>query len=284
MIKTAHLFAGAGGGILADLVLGHEPKLAIEISKPCCRMLKAKQREGWLPRDMYIHCGDIRQFDWEPWAEKLDCIAAGFPCQDISCAGKGVGITGERSGLVWEVFRVIDAIKSSLVFLENSPCIRTRGRKEITAALVERGYCWRDGVLAASDIGAPHKRDRWWLLAADPDGLRQLEQERSQQDKWGWSGDSAEASADTFCIGLQRTVQCGVLSNIDAEAIEAAARYTTAYSWSPPDAGFCGMVDGVANQLDSVFRGSKRNRIAAASNGQVPLQAAAAWLILAHTM
>lgn len=73
-------------------------------------------------------------------------------------------------------------------------------------------------------------------------------------------------------------------SNIDAEAIKAAARYTAAYSWSPPNAGFCGMVDGVADQLDSVFRGSKRHRIAAASNGQVPLQAAAAWLILAHTV
>lgn len=122
------------------------------------------------------------------------------------------------------------------------------------------------------------------MLAANPDGLRQLEQERSQRDKWGWSGDSDETSADTLCIGLQGAVRCGVLSNIDAEAIEAAARYTTAYSWSPPDAGLCGMVDGVADQLDSVFRGSKRNRIAAAGNDQVPLQAAAAWLILAHTM
>lgn len=122
------------------------------------------------------------------------------------------------------------------------------------------------------------------ILAADSDGLRQLEQERGQQDEWGRSGDSAEASADTFCTKLQRAVQCGVLSNIDAEAIEAAARYTAAYSWSSPDAGFCGMVDGVANQLVSVFRGNKRNRIAAAGNGQVPLQAAAAWLILAHTM
>lgn len=98
------------------------------------------------------------------------------------------------------------------------------------------------------------------------------------------SGDSAETSADTFCIGLQRAVQCGVLSNVDAGAIEAAARYTAAYSWSPPDVGICGMVDGVADQLDSVFRGSKRNRIAAAGNGQVPLQAAAAWMILAHTI
>lgn len=227
---------------------------------------------------------NIRQFDWEPWAGKVDCIAAGFPCQDISCTGKGVEIAGERSGLVWEVFRAIDTIKPSLVFFENSPRIRTRGRKEVTAALVERRYCWRDGVLAASDVGAPHKRDRWWLLAANPDDLRQLEQERGQQDEWRWSGDSAEAFADTFCIGLQRAVRCKVLSNIDAGAIEAAARYTAAYSWSSPDAGFCGMVDGVANQLDSVFRGSKRNRIAAAGNGQVPLQTAVAWMILAHTI
>lgn len=205
---------------------------------------------------------------------RVQAKASELPENEADLSGKCFG----------EVFRAIDAVRPSLIFLENSPCIRTRGRKEITAALVERGYCWRDGVLAASDVGAPHKRNRWWLLAANPDGLRQLEQERGQQDKWRRSGDSDEVSADALRIGLQRAVRCGVLSNIDAGAIEAAARYTAAYSWSPPDTGICRMVDGVANQLDFVFRGSKRNRIAAAGNGQVPLQAAVAWLILAHTI
>lgn len=278
-LKTAHLFAGAGGGILADLILGHKPLLAIEQEESCCRSLLARSREGWLP-GIHVHCGNIRKVDFAPWAGGVDCITAGFPCQDISCAGQGQGIKGNRSGLVWEVFRAVDVIRPGLVFLENSPRIRTRGRREIIAALVERGYTWRDGTLAAAAVGAPHIRDRWWLLAANADGHIKLEQERHEREKRGWLGDSlAEAAipADMLRQRLQVSIQCGGLRPAEAEAIEAAARYTGAYHWSPPDAGICGMVDGLAVPMDGC---SKRARIKACGNGQVPLAAAAAWLML----
>ena len=276
-IRTAHLFAGGGGGILADLILGHEPVLAIEIDKACCNSLRARQREGWLPAGMHIHQGDIRDFDWRPWANRVDCLAAGFPCQDISCAGSGAGIGGGRSGLVWEVFRAIDVARPGIVFLENSPRIRKLGRKEVVAELVARGYSWRDGTIAASDVGAPHRRSRWWLVAANADGMRQLEQSRSIADQWQRFGDCIASAADDLCNGLQRSVQRGWLSAADAAAIEAAARYTGAYHWAPPDAGICGVVDGLADQLDG---NSKMARIHACGNGQVPLQAAAAWVML----
>ncbi|NMG64355.1 hypothetical protein GPA19_05270 [Azoarcus indigens] len=301
-MRTMHLFAGAGGGLLADLILDHQPIVAVEWDAHCCNVLRERTREGWFPR-LHVHQGDVREFDSSPWAGRVDCLAAGFPCQDVSAAGRGAGIAGERSGLVWEVFRAIDVVRPSLVWLENSPRIRTKGRRDIIAALVARGYSWRDGTLAASDVGAGHERKRWWLLAANADGMRQLEQERRKREQRGWVGDSAQTPPDSMRTGLEELRWCrpdrsgqketsdrsevptadalrhrlqvavrrGGLSAADAETIEAAARYVGAYDWSPPDAGVCRVVDGLASRMD---------RIKCAGNGQVPLQAAAAWLAL----
>jgi len=316
-MRIAHLFAGAGGGLLADLILGHRPVLAVESNRSCCRSLHARRGEGWLPADLHIHCGDIREFDFGPWAGRVDCITAGFPCQDISIAGQGKGIEGERSGLVWQVFRAIDALRPGVVFLENSPEIRTKGRRDIIGALVERGYSWKDGTLAAAAVGAAHIRNRWWLLAANANGKRQLEQERIERDERGWAGDkiadaasielwknaaardnhkgddagrkekngrdgsSLEDDADDLRQRLQIAVQRGGLSSASAETIQAAARYTAAYHWSPPDAGICGMVYGISSEMDGCTKG---DRVEACGNAQVPLQAAAAWIILSEGM
>ncbi|MFZ5770097.1 MAG: DNA cytosine methyltransferase [Thermodesulfobacteriota bacterium] len=347
-MKTAHLFSGAGGGLLADLILGHRPVLAVEWEEKCCDSLRRRSAEGWLP-GLHVHHGDVRDIDFTPWGGRVDCIAAGFPCQDISAAGQGAGIEGARSGLVSEVFRAIDVVRPGLVFLENSPNIRTKGRHIVIGQLVARGYAWKDGILGAADVGAPHQRDRWWCLAANADGMRQLEQERRKFAEWGWLGNGDTAFADhhrvrddrwpnntrrhnlnredygrpesagraeectedapntdsqrrhgrawaeqqterggefedghnhaanDLCHRLQIAVQRGGLSEASAEAIEAAARYTGAYHWSPPDAGVCGMVDGVATEMDGNGKGA---RIKACGNGQVSLAAAAAWVIL----
>jgi len=192
MITVGHFFAGGGGGILASEILGHESVFALEINERRCRVIT---ESGWFP-NMHVECCDIRQFDAHPWEGRLDCVSAGFPCQDISCAGPGTGIHGERSGLVWQLFKAIDIIKPSIIFLENSPRIRTKGRREIIRAIVERGYSWRDGTLAASHVGAGHKRNRWWCLAANADGMRKLEQERCIAEQRGWSCYSFKDLAD----------------------------------------------------------------------------------------
>lgn len=306
-MKTAHLFSGAGGGLLADLILGHEPVLAIDNSEFCCRSLEERAREGWFP-GLQIHCGDIREFDFAPWKGRVDCIAAGFPCQDISCAGHGKGIKGARSGLVSEVWRAVDSIRPRFVFLENSPLIRTRGRREIIMELVARGYSWRDGTIKASDVGASHIRKRWFFLASDINGLRQLERARKLTEErrrhrhavaedsdingqrgrieqqfgicetaraWNESAWSIEDPADALRQRLQVAVLQGGLSQAEADTIQATAGYTGAYDWSPPDSGVCRVVDGVSFRME---------RIKACGNAQVPLQAAAAWMILAGSM
>lgn len=301
-MRTMHLFAGAGGGLLADLILGHRPVVAYEWNAYACAVLRERASEGWFP-GLEVVEGDVRHADFSSWRVRVDCIAAGFPCQDISSAGRGKGIDGHRSGLYREVIRAIDDVRPGFVFLENSPEIRTRGRQRVIADLVARGYAWRDGILAAVDVGAPHQRDRWWLLAANADGVRQLQPQGRVPEVWRWNRDGA-TKADADVARQQRTqgraernprigelepsgidsstphalrdrleiaLQRGGLYEADANAIEAAARHTGAFDWSPPDLGVCRVVDGMAHRMD---------RIECAGNGQVPLAAAAAWIAL----
>jgi len=162
-LNTFHLFAGAGGGILADLLLGHNPIGACEIEPYPRDVLLARQRDGHLPA--FPIWDDVCTLDGTPWRGTVDVLCGGFPCQDISAAGKGAGISGERSGLWKEYARLIGEIRPRFVFAENSPLLRTRGLGVVLEDLAALGYNARWGVLGARDVGAPHKRDRMWVLA-----------------------------------------------------------------------------------------------------------------------
>jgi DNA (cytosine-5)-methyltransferase 1 len=155
--------AGAGGGILADLLLGHNPIGACEIEPYPRDVLLARQRDGILPN--FPIWDDVCTLDGTPWRGTVDVLCGGFPCQDISAAGKGAGITGERSGLWKEYARLIGEMRPRFVFAENSPLLRTRGLGVVLEDLASLGYNARWGVLGARDVGAPHKRDRMWVLA-----------------------------------------------------------------------------------------------------------------------
>jgi len=95
----------------------------------------------------------------------IDIIYGGFPCQDISVAGTRRGLEGKRSGLFYEIIRLATEIKPTFIFLENVPGIRTKGLKEVTGEITQLGYDCRWTILSASNVGAPHVRKRWWLLA-----------------------------------------------------------------------------------------------------------------------
>jgi len=165
-LNTFHLFAGAGGGILADLLLGHIPVGACEIEPYPRNVLLARQRDGILP-DFPIW-DDVATLDGNPWRGSVDVLCGGFPCQDISAAGKGAGISGERSGLWKEYARLIGEMRPRFVFAENSPLLRTRGLGVVLEDLAALGYNARWGVLGAGDIKAPHQRKRMWVVAFDP--------------------------------------------------------------------------------------------------------------------
>ena len=160
------LFAGAGGGILAGHLLGWRTVAAVEIEDYPRRVLLQRQADGFLPR--FPIWDDIRTFDGKPWRGKVDVVTGGFPCQDISAAGKGVGLDGERSGLWGEMARVICEVRPSYAFIENSPMLTIRGLDRVLCDLAQMGFDARWGVVGAADVGAPHKRDRIWIVAYAP--------------------------------------------------------------------------------------------------------------------
>jgi DNA (cytosine-5)-methyltransferase 1 len=95
----------------------------------------------------------------------IDIIIGGFPCQNISCAGRGEGLAGAKSGLFREIVRLAQEFGAPYLFLENVPAIRTRGLDEVAEELAESGYHTRWLCVSASSLGAPHKRKRWFCLA-----------------------------------------------------------------------------------------------------------------------
>lgn len=175
MLNGLDLFSGIGGISLA-LKPWVRTVCYVEIEPYCQAVLQARIRDGNLC-DAPIW-DDVTTFDPAPWAGRVDIIFGGFPCVDISLAGKGAGLEGERSGLFWEIIRCAGEIRPAFIFLENVPAITERGGNEVVGALAALGYDCRWGVLSAYDVGAPHQRERWWCLAADTGGARLEEQSR----------------------------------------------------------------------------------------------------------
>lgn len=97
-------------------------------------------------------------------------VSGGFPCQDISIAGRGDGLDGERSGLWSEYARIIREVRPRYVFVENSPMLTSRGLDRVLADLAESGFDAEWGVLSASAVGAPHRRARIWIVGRDANG------------------------------------------------------------------------------------------------------------------
>lgn len=136
-----------GGGILGGILLGHTCVCAVEIEPYCRKVLLQRQRDGVLPR--FPIWDDVRTFDGKPWRGKVDVVCGGFPCQDISAAGRGAGIEGERSGLWKDFRRVVCEVGPQFVLVENSPILTSRGLGTILGDLVEMGYDSKWGVFSA---------------------------------------------------------------------------------------------------------------------------------------
>lgn len=159
-MKSLDLFSGYGG-ITYALRNYVRPIGYCEIEEYPRAILASRMESGELPfAPIYP---DVKKLRGSFGA--VDIITGGFPCQDISVAGNGKGLDGERSGLFFEIVRLTKEIDPKFVFLENVPAIRTRGLREVIRAFTEMGYDCRWTCLSASSVGAPHKRERWFLLA-----------------------------------------------------------------------------------------------------------------------
>jgi DNA (cytosine-5)-methyltransferase 1 len=114
-----------------------------------------------------ICLGDITKIDIDELKKYGDdwIITGGFPCQDISIAGKGAGLDGERSSLWFEMWRIISGIRPRFAIMENVAALTFRGLDRVLGSLSEIGYNAEWQNIRASDMGAPHKRERIWIVA-----------------------------------------------------------------------------------------------------------------------
>lgn len=178
-LRELELFAGAGGGILSSLMLGHRPVCAVEYNGYARSVLLARQNDGTFPP--FPIWDDVRTFDGKPWRGIVDVVSGGFPCQDISAAGKGAGLDGERSGLWSEMARIIREVRPRYVFVENSPMLTSRGLGTVLGDLAKMGFDAEWGVISAADTGAPHLRERIWILAHNMRRGLQIAEQKSRE-------------------------------------------------------------------------------------------------------
>lgn len=175
-LRELALFAGAGGGILGGHLLGWRTVCAVERDAYAASILVQRQNDGIL-RPFPIW-SDVSTFDGKPWRGIVDVVSGGFPCQDISPAGKGAGLAGERSGLWREMARIIGEVRPKYAFIENSPMLVDRGLEKVLCDLAEMGFDAEWGIIGANALGALHRRDRIWIVASDPKRVQKRKEPR----------------------------------------------------------------------------------------------------------
>ena len=161
-MRVLDLFSGIGGFSLGLESAGFETVAFCEIEAFPCKVLAKHWPDVPIYNDVTELTGDRLKAD----GIAIDVITAGFPCQDISHAGKGAGIKdGTRSGLWSEVARLTSELRPQYVILENVAAILGRGADIVLGDLAEIGYDAEWHCIPASAVGAPHRRDRWWCVA-----------------------------------------------------------------------------------------------------------------------
>ena len=263
------LFTGAGGGLLGTHLLGWTPVGYVEFDDYCQRIIAQRIEDGILPRAPIF--GDVRTFASEGYAASytglVDVITAGFPCQPFSTAGKRAGVDDSRN--MWPAtLDVVRVVRPRFAFLENVPGLLSSGYfGTILGDLAESGYDARWRILSAAEMGAPHKRNRLWIVADASSGgfreskqnirTRELDPDRCCEDVADAEGTGLSQRANATSRQQKNQGVIGRLERSDWWQVE-------------PDVGR--MADGVASRVD---------RLKAIGNGQVPLCAAIAFLLLA---
>jgi DNA (cytosine-5)-methyltransferase 1 len=166
MLTVGELFAGIGGiGLGLENTGGFQVKWQVE-------------RDEYASKVLAKHWPEVQRFDdvreFPPGGKNnyyVDLIAGGFPCQDISVAGKGEGLEGERSGLFYEIVRITKRLRPKYILLENVAALLIRGMGDVLRELAALGYDAEWHCIPAAAVGAPHRRDRVFIIAyAQHDG------------------------------------------------------------------------------------------------------------------
>jgi len=200
-LRVLDLFSGLGGFSLGlERTGGFDPVAFCEIA-PFPRSVLARH---WPNVPIFDDIRNLTAARLNAQGIYPNVIVGGFPCQDISTSGSREGLNGERSGLWWEFARLIGEIRPRYVILENSPELLDRWLGDILGALASFGLHAEWHCIPASAVGAPHRRDRVWIIAYAP-GERQPRQRGLIQ--------SLNSTPDAYreASGFVRAVQGGSL-------------------------------------------------------------------------
>lgn len=242
-MRELSLFTGAGGGLLGTKLLGWTHVGYVEWNEYCQRVIAQRIADGYL--DSAPIFTDVREFAQSGAADQYrgiaDVVSAGFPCQPFSVAGKQAGADDERN--MWPAtVEVIRRVQPQSVLLENVPGLISCGYLgTVLADLAALGFVGRWGVLGACDAGAPHKRERLWIVA------------HSERER-GRGGERQRKNA----------------ANVDSSS--QGSRPAGGCEWWATERGLGRLAYGVAGRLV---------RLKAAGNGQVPEVVCLAWGMLA---
>lgn len=269
-LKILDLFSGIGGFSLGLERAGMETVAFCEIDPHARAVLK----KHW--PDVVIY-EDVKKLKGKNLKTSIDVICGGFPCQDISSAGKGVGIEGERSGLWKEYCRLIKEIKPRYVIVENVANLRSKGLTKVLKDLWAIGYDCEWHIISARSVSAPHLRERIWIIAYPKcegsqghercKGVSKLQKTISkQQEDWGHEPGG--------CIGTKQ-LQVANTHNFrfwqpfatEEEKSEWWAKATAGINhWAEVKSVVCGVDDGLSRGVDRY----RRERIKQLGNAVVP--------------
>lgn len=275
MLNGLDLFSGIGGMSFA-LSEWVRPIAYCEIDPYCQGVLLSRMLDGTLPKSPIWD--DVRTLTFREDKPKIDILYGGFPCQDISIAGNGKGLEGERSGLFFEIVRLAKEIKPNYVFLENVPAITSRGGLRVVREIAEMGYDCRWCIISAASVGALHRRERWFLLAHANDNGSSSCKERQCIRECIASRKGIQKQAQDFrqikrASGLSSDVansKCKGLEGFSQSGQQEISK-SRDESWWKTEPSVGRMADGIPNRVD---------RIKGLGNSVVPQQAKEAFKIL----
>jgi DNA (cytosine-5)-methyltransferase 1 len=275
MYTVGSLFSGIGGIDLAFSWAGLDVRWQVEIEPFCQAVLKKHSAQYW-PNARILN--DIRTTTGHELGT-VDVMAGGFPCQDISIAGKRQGIKqGTRSGLWLEFARLIGEIRPRIVLLENVAAITTLGGTQVIADLTTLGYSAEWGIIPASAVGAPHRRERWFCVAYP------------MSQRWGssWHGQEYSNDLDRIDSSYQfsgRSIELGISSHSPSVGNSECQRWEGITQRQIQQSEiFAAGCENVDNPLCSGFDRQPRGRAIAISTDGYQPDAGAAQSILGRAV